>query len=249
MRIFDRGEGEAVVLLHGANPVSYFNDLVAELIPHNRVLVPELPGWGGSSVIDGGQGFKVTDAALREALLQADVERVSFVGYSLGGWRALDLALSGAFDVRCVYLLSTFTASPSAELRERYRGFADLARSSADLRAVVRDLYLPPAYAAAHPGVHETVTEWVNACPGEIFAHELDAVASLDDLKPQLPNLEAPVVARVGALDIAAPADWSREIVAAVPRGQLELVEGCGHVLLYEDRDATIASVLAAVQG
>ncbi len=247
MRIFDRGEGEAVVLLHGANPVSYFNDLVAALVAHNRVLVPEIPGWGESPVLPAGQDFGVTNAALREALLQANVERVAFVGYSLGGWRALDLALSGAFEVSCVYLLSTFTASPSPELRERYREFADLARSSVDLRPVVRDLYLPPAYAAAHPDIHETVTEWVNACPRDVFARELDAIASLEDLTPRLPNLEAPLVARVGTLDIAAPADWSREIVAAVPHGRLELVEGCGHVLLYEDRDATIASVLAAV--
>ena len=173
---------------------------------------------------------------------------MALVGYSLGGWRALELALSGAFDVRLVYLLSTFTASPSPELRERYRGYAELARSPADLRPAVRELYLPPDFAAAHPDIHEEVTEWVNACPREVFARELDAVAEMRDLKPRLSQLSAPVVARVGALDIAAPAEWSREIVEAVPEGRIELVEGAGHVLLFEDRDATIASVEKALR-
>jgi hypothetical protein len=37
MHIIDRGRGETVVLLHGANPVSYFDDLVEALAPHYRV--------------------------------------------------------------------------------------------------------------------------------------------------------------------------------------------------------------------
>jgi pimeloyl-ACP methyl ester carboxylesterase len=192
--------------------------------------------------------FELTTAALRDALAEAGVRRAALVGYSLGGRRALELALSGAFEIACVYLLSTFTASPSEEVREAYRGYAELARSDADLRPAVRDLYLPPDYAAAHPDIHEEVTDWVYACPRDVFARELEAVAEMPDLGPRLHEIEAPVIARVGALDIAAPADWSRAIVEAVPRGRLELVEGCGHVLLYEDRQATIASVLRAVR-
>jgi 3-oxoadipate enol-lactonase len=247
MYIFERGKGDAVVLLHGANPVSYFDELVAALAPSHRVLVPHLPGWSESPPLSDGQSFEATNAALREALRQAGVRRVAIVGYSLGGHRALDLALSGAFEVSCVYLLSTFTASPSDEVRERYHQYAELARSPADLRDAVRDLYLPSAYAAAHPEVHEQVTEWVHACPRDVFARELDAVAHITDLKPRLPALAAPVVARVGELDIAAPAEWSRGVVEAVPHGRLELVPECGHVLLYEDRDATIASIRDAV--
>lgn len=72
------------------------------------------------------------------------MERAALVGYSLGGWRALDIALSGALDVSGVYLLSTFTASPTPELRQLYRDYAELARSPADLRPAVRDLYLSP---------------------------------------------------------------------------------------------------------
>lgn len=240
----DRSQDETVIVLHGANPVSYFDDLVEALEPHYRVLVPELPGWGESPPLAAGQGFEVTNEALRQALREAGVERAAIVGYSLGGWRALEIALSGAFDVSGVYLLSTFTASPTPELRQLYRDYAELARSPADLRPAVRDLYLPPDYAAAHPDIHEEVTHWVYACPRDVFARELDAVATLPDLAPRLPTLTTPVVARVGALDIAAPADWSRAIVDAVPHGHLELVEGCGHVLLYEDRDATISSIL-----
>lgn len=247
MHIIEHGEGEAVVLLQGANPVSYFERLVTVLETQHRVIVPELPGWGKSPALSGGQDFEATDRALEKELRDRGVRRAAVVGYSLGGWRALDLALSRAIDVSRVYLLSTFTASPSEELRRQYRAYAELARSPADLRPAVRDLYLPPLYAADHPDIHEEVTEWVNACPRDVFARELDAVAEMPDLMPRLPELSVPVVARVGTLDIAAPADWSRAIVEAVPHGRLELVEGCGHVLLYEDRDATIASIMEAV--
>ncbi|MFO7834176.1 MAG: hypothetical protein R6V31_09015, partial [Halohasta sp.] len=52
----DGGQGETVVVLHGANPVSYFDDLVEALVPHYRVLVPQLPGWGKSPPLAAGQG-------------------------------------------------------------------------------------------------------------------------------------------------------------------------------------------------
>ncbi|NBC29583.1 MAG: alpha/beta fold hydrolase, partial [Spirochaetes bacterium] len=77
MYIFERGEGETVILLHGANPVSYFDELVAALAHRHRVLVPHLPGWGESPPLPEGQGFDVTNAALREALRAADVGRAA----------------------------------------------------------------------------------------------------------------------------------------------------------------------------
>ena len=86
MYIFERGKGDAVVLLHGANPVSYFDELVAALAPRHRVLVPHLPGWGESPPLSNGQGFEVTNAALSEALRQAGVSRLAIVGYSLGDY-------------------------------------------------------------------------------------------------------------------------------------------------------------------
>ncbi|MFW6328498.1 MAG: alpha/beta fold hydrolase [Alkalispirochaetaceae bacterium] len=246
MKIHDRGDGEAVVLIHGANPVSYFDELLEALEARHRVIVPEMPGWGDSPPLPEGQSFEVTDRALLEQLEELGIRRAALLGYSLGGWRALDLALSGTLEVSSIYLLSTFTASPTGEIRQLYRNYADLARSGADLRPAVRELYLPPEYAAAHPDIHDEVTDWVNALPQSVFALELAAVAELRDLVPELPALEVPVTARVGAADIAAPEEWSRSIIDAVPNGRIEVVEGCGHVLLYEDRDATVASVLNA---
>jgi pimeloyl-ACP methyl ester carboxylesterase len=249
MYVFEQGTGADVIVLHGANPVDYFDALVAALVPNHRVLVPHMPGWGKSPEMDAGQDYTATNAALREALAERGVTRAAVVGYSLGGWRALELALSGSFDVTGVYLLSTFTASPTPEVRERYREYAELARSESDMRPAVRDLYLAPDFAARNPEIHRRVTEWVYACPRDVFARELDAIAEMPDLGPSLPDLVAPVVARSGTLDTAAPPHWSREIVEAVPDGRLELAQGCGHALLYEDREATIGSILSSVGG
>lgn len=247
MYVYEEGEGEAVVLLHGANPPSHFDELARALSREHRVLVPHMPGWGESPALREGQGFDRTNRLLEERLLEMGVSRAPIVGYSLGGWRALELALAGELEIPTVYLLSTFTASPTPELRERYIEYAEISRSGPGLREAARDLYLPPEYAAAHPGIQEEVADWVDAMHEGLFAQELEAVAELEDLSPRLPRLGATVVARVGALDIAAPAEWSKAIVDAVPRGRLEIVEGCAHVLLYEDREATFASIGQAI--
>ena len=56
-----------------------------------------------------------------------------------------------------------------------------------------------------------------------------------------------PVLARVGALDVAAGPAASEAIVAAARGGTLEVVPGAGHALMYEDLEGTTASVVRAL--
>src|SRR5690242_21364438 len=94
MRYFVGGEGPPLVLVHGlGGAASNWTELAPLLARSRRLLVPDLPGHGGSSALPGVSGLepfadRVAAVAEREGMLPAPV-----VGHPLGGVAVLRLAL------------------------------------------------------------------------------------------------------------------------------------------------------------
>src|SRR3954454_8033245 len=102
LRVFEAGEGPVVVLLHGlGGAASNWTAVAPPLAEGARVVVPELPGHGGSSALPA-----------PVATLDAYGERVAGVldapavvaGHSLGGLVALGLAVRHPEIVRGLVL-------------------------------------------------------------------------------------------------------------------------------------------------
>ena len=145
MRYFVGGEGPPLVLVHGlGGAASNWTELAPLLAARHRVLVPDLPGHGGSTALPGVSGLepfadRVAAVAEREGMLPAPV-----VGHSLGGMVVLRLALRRPEAVQALVLagaaglsignvwgrqlLSIFTAVRPGRIAARYRAY--VSRSS-----------------------------------------------------------------------------------------------------------------------
>jgi pimeloyl-ACP methyl ester carboxylesterase len=90
------GDGDVVLLLHGftANK-DHWTRLARYLTPHMRVIAPDLPGFGESGLVDGGD-YSVGAQAERLRLVAADqgLTRFHLGGSSTGG------NIAGAFAAR-----------------------------------------------------------------------------------------------------------------------------------------------------
>jgi pimeloyl-ACP methyl ester carboxylesterase len=93
-----RGAGEPLVLLHPLGGDRHVWDPVLDRLAQERdVIALDLPGFGGSAPLNGGSPStpdalaRAVDAFAREEL---GLERPHVAGNSLGGWVALELALS-----------------------------------------------------------------------------------------------------------------------------------------------------------
>src|SRR5436309_4829166 len=151
MRYFIGGAGPPLVLVHGLGGSAWnWTELAPLLARRHRVLVPDLPGHGGSSALPAVSGLepyadRVALVAEREQMLPAPV-----VGHSLGGMVVLRLALRRPEDVTGIVLagaaglsignvlgrqiLSLFAAVRPGRIAARYRAW--VARS-ARLRRLV----------------------------------------------------------------------------------------------------------------
>jgi pimeloyl-ACP methyl ester carboxylesterase len=107
------GEGPPLVLLHGLGANLYcWRSLAAILRSNYTVIIPDLPGFGGSSMHDdAGYGLDEQVDRLVSLLDRLKVDRALVVGNSMGGNIALWLALRHPGRVRAVASIAP-AASP-----------------------------------------------------------------------------------------------------------------------------------------
>lgn len=97
----------AVLLLHGSPMASEtFNDLAALLAQQYRVLVPDLPGFRGSTPALPDYSIRAHAHYLTQFLEQLQIPRVHVLGYSQGGGVAIHLTALEKSRVQSVTLLS-----------------------------------------------------------------------------------------------------------------------------------------------
>lgn len=248
MFIRESGSGPSVLLLHGvpSSPAD-FAPLVERLERSRRVIVPEMPGYLRSSLDDATYSIRRSVEILDEALAARGVTEVSVVGFSAGALRAFGLALDGRVRVSRLVSLSGF-AGLDEEGRQGMRYFSGLVRAMAeqwspDMLAMFVARMLSPAHAAAHPEHAREVLGWLECISPQCLAVELAALGDSEDLCPRLGELRVPILLRAGSLDVAVPISSSHRAAERAPEAELEIVEGKGHALLLEDRDATVESV------
>ena len=88
------GDGPPLVLVHGlGGSASNWVELWPELAKHRRVLVPELPGHGGSDAVPRGSTLAPFADTVAAVIEQEGAGPAPVVGHSLGGVVALRLAL------------------------------------------------------------------------------------------------------------------------------------------------------------
>ena len=253
MRYFVGGGGPPLVLVHGlGGAASNWTELVPLLSERHRLLVPDLPGHGGSTALPGVSGLepfadRVALVAEREGMLPAPV-----VGHSLGGMVVLRLALRRPHDVAALILaagaglsignvwgrqlLSIFTAVRPGRLAGRYRSW--VARSP-----LLRRLVFGFVSVADPVGLTDEAVE--GFLGAQLLHTDVDSAwqaLRVDDPRQELEAVRCPVLVLWGADDVQLPLDDAFEYTRRL-RARLRVIPGCGHLLIGE-RPAACADAI-----
>ncbi len=248
MRYFVGGEGPPLILVHGlGGAAANWTELVPLLMRRHRLLVPDLPGHGGSAALPAVAGLepfadRVALVAEREGMLPAAV-----VGHSLGGMVVLRMALRRPNDIPAVVLaaaaglsvgnivgrnlLSVFSTVRPGRLAGRYR-------------ALVSRSPLLRRFVFGFVSVADPVGLTDGAVEGFLAAHLLHTdvdsawqALRADDPREELEAVRCPVLVLWGAEDSQLPLDDAFEYTRRL-RARLRVIPGCGHLLIGERPDA-----------
>jgi pimeloyl-ACP methyl ester carboxylesterase len=247
MRYFVGGSGPPLVLVHGlGGAASNWTELAPLLVRRHRLLVPDLPGHGGSTALPAVSGLepfadRVALVAEREGMLPAPV-----VGHSLGGMVVLRLAIRRPADVEAVVLagaaglsignvwgrqlLSVFTTVRPGRLAARGRGW--VARWGLLRRLVFGFVSVADPVALTDEAVEGFLA-------AQLLHTDVDSAwqaLRVDDPRQELEAVKCPVLVLWGAEDVQLPLDDAFEYTRRL-RARLRVIPGCGHLLIGERPD------------
>ena len=224
------GEGPPLVLLHSllADKTS-FDRVAPELGREFQIIVPDLPGFGGSAPVPGGLEA-VADRVAQAVREVTDGRAAAGLGNGYGGFVLLLCALRhpGLFE-RLVF--ADCGACFSEPGREAFRGMARAAGETglaAIADTAMRRLFAP-AFQAAHPDLMvERRSAFLHTDPA-VFQAACAALAGLD-LRGRLSEVRVPVLVLVGEHDEATPPAMARELAAGLPDAKFVMLSDCAHV-------------------
>lgn len=224
------GEGTPLFLFHSLLSDRASFDAIAPQLSHSRrVIVPELPGFGGSKAVPGG----LADVADRMADMVRDAAADgsgTVLGNGYGGFVALQMAIRHP-DLARKLILADCGAAFSEQGREAFRNMAAAARAKG--LAAITDVAMRRLFAAdfqaAHPDLMANRREAFLKTDPDVLQAACGQLAELD-LRSELSKVKMPVLVLVGEHDEATPPPMSHELAALLPNAQLKILAGCAHV-------------------
>jgi pimeloyl-ACP methyl ester carboxylesterase len=250
IRTFEAGSGPTIALLHGLGGAASNWALVAPpLAERFRVLVPDLPGHGGSSALPAPVETLDAYADRVASLLPAPAV---IVGHSLGAVVALRLAARRPELVRGVVLagaagIVTGTRRSQRALAlvalvkpaKRISRFSRVVSGSAFLRTLVFR-----AIAVADPRAFPPIASEGFLAGSALYTGVREAGDALvrTDPRADLDRLRCPALVLHGARDVQVPLrdgfEYARRLHAPV-----RVVADCGHLLIGERPRAVVGTI------
>lgn len=229
----EAGSGLPVVLLHG---FPFCRDIFSAVMPAlaqlGRVVAVDLPGFGGSPAPP--DGFTLADVAREVLALVASLglERAVWVGHSMGGYIALEVAAQNPEELAGLVLLASHPRADTLEARARRQEGIEAIRQGRRgefLEGFLGKLWGPWAREHA-PRQREEVRAMAEAVPDEVLVGYLQAMAGRRDHTATLRRLSVPVLVVAGEADELIPRELAAAAAAEAPRGQLVVVPEAGHL-------------------
>ncbi len=252
-RVFYRsaGSGPVVVLVHGITSTSAtWANVLPYLAERFTVIAPDLLGHGESAKPRGDYSLGAYASGIRDLLIALGHERATFVGHSLGGGVAMQLAYQ--FPEHCERLVLVSSGGLGREITALLRA-ASLPGSELVLPLLVNERVLAPGRAVGsllgriglrvRTDVGEVMRGHASLSDGEARAAFLHTLRTIVDFRGQRVDARdrlylaqaIPFLLVWGERDPIIPVEHGRTAHRLVPGSRLELFPNAGHFPHLDD--------------
>lgn len=245
----DEGAGRPVVLVHG-HPFdrSLWRPQVSALSSAGyRVLVPDLRGYGRSTVVPGKTPLATFAADIAALLDHLGVERFVLGGLSMGGQIVMECHRQFPERIEALLLADTTARVDTPEGRRVRLAAADRMAREGMAWYAQENLarMIAPANVEALPEVAGHVRAMMTAAPPEGAAAALRGRAERPDYRDVLTTVSVPALVVVGRDDGFTPVADAEEMVRLLPDATLEVIDGAAHLPNLEQPEAFNAALIA----
>lgn len=151
------------------------------------------------------------------------------VGFSLGGYVAIDMLARPQRPLQGAVLVSTSARPESPESQAgREKTIAGMRKN---FERMVDGI---AAFVTHQPDAPQRIKPMMLGVGARAAIHQNQAISQRKDHRVALEKLAFPVVVICGQQDRVTPPELSQELAALIPGAQLQLVSDCGHMLPVE---------------
>jgi len=235
------GKGQPLMVLNGfgATSADWDPSFIDRLASSNELILLNNRGIGGST--DDGQPFDIatlaTDAA--HVIETLGIERVSVMGWSMGGFIAQAFALNYADSVDKLVLLSTDSGGIEADLASP-DVWSELLDTSGTPNEQARRLFLLLFPTDVAESFYRKFGDIVASARAQASTELLNRQAAAMDawhqngIASQLREISVPVLIATGTEDIVIPASNALKLVNAIPGAWLAQFPQGGHAFIAQ---------------
>lgn len=239
----DIGSGKPVMLLHGYLETSaVWLDFAKKLSGKFRVIIPDLPGHGGSSLMGEELPMELLAEAQNELLNTLGIDKVCMVGHSLGGYVAL--AFAELFPERLsgyVLFHSHPLADTPAALEKREREINLVKAGKKDLMYPenVNRMFATPNMERFSDALQKSRTI-ASSIPGEAIIGVLRGMMKRISRVPVMEKGEVPCLWILGAMDNYIDVETVTGKVHLPSNAELVILKGSGHLGFIEEEGLSV---------
>jgi pimeloyl-ACP methyl ester carboxylesterase len=247
------GDGPPLVLVHGLGGAAWnFTDLAPLLAARHRVLIPDLPGHGGTEPLPELESLSALAAHVAAVAEHEELSPAAVVGYSMGGPVALRLAVDRPEAVSALVLVAPagivsttrraeiwLTAIAAFRPARKVARFRFLLARRPNLRLPVFGYWGAEDPRALSP---ESVVGFLESQPEHTDVGAAAKALLHDDPRPDLDRVTCPTAVVWGARDRLIPLEDGFEYARRL-RCPLRVLPAAGHLLVGEC-PAELAAVL-----
>lgn len=244
LNVHDVGEGPVAVLLHAfpCDARMWRPQADALSLAGWRVLVPDLPGFGGSELLDDEPRLGAVADAVVSMLDERSVDRCVLAGVSLGGYVAMAMLASRPDLAAAVVFCDTKATADGDAARENRERLAvlceqDPAQTARILEQSVLPGLLGETTRATRPDVVAEVRGWLGEARSETVAWYQRAMAARPDSRDVLASLEVPALVVWGDEDALSPRAEQDLMLERLVHGDVSVIAGAGHLANVECPD------------
>ncbi|HEY4386093.1 MAG TPA: alpha/beta fold hydrolase [Ktedonobacteraceae bacterium] len=224
------GEGEPVVLVHGlSGSTLWWRRNMAALARHHRVYLVDLPGFGAMRFQRSRFALEQVASWLLQWMEAVGLRKVHLIGHSMGGHICLWLA---AYHPEIVSRL-VLTAPAVIPRTNTVFGYF--------LPLLAGTRYTSPSFLGI------LLYDAWRAGPLTLFQAARDLIAH--DGRTVMQRVQAPTLLVWGEHDTLVPATLAPIIREEIPDARLQILEGAGHVCMFDRAHEFNRVVLAFLRG
>lgn len=246
------GKGNTVVLLHGfAEDSRIWDEIAQQLLPGYQLIIPDIPGSGQSTLLDG-EKISITDYAdaVAAILEKENISQCTMTGHSMGGYITLAFAKKYPEKIQAIGLFhSSAYADDEAKKETRRKAIRVIEEKGAMafLKTSIPGLFASEEKSRADIDLLlERAKEFT---PGALVQY-YEAMIARPDTTDVLKNTQKPVLFVMGEHDKAVPFQHSLQQSYLPAISHINILRNSAHMGMLEEKEksfAILADFLQAV--